>query len=146
MCVLNWWINSDITSTFQTSPTSGLKFRSINTSTHGWELLGKLPLVSWTNSIILLDLSLFPSCISLRGPEQEPEKRGKTQPQTPVELLPAVLTAPCPQRRPLLCSPRPTLHEPTMHPMPHSACHPATTHQPLLWMRASTSLLRHNLW
>ena len=68
MCVLNWWINSDITSTFQTSPTSGLKFRSINTSTHGWELLGKLPLVGWTNSIILLDLSLFPSCISLRGP------------------------------------------------------------------------------
>ena len=31
----------------------------MNTSTHRWELLGKFSLVSWINSTILLDISLF---------------------------------------------------------------------------------------
>lgn len=53
---------------FQAAPGSRLKFRFINTSTYGWGFLGKLSLVGCINSTILLDLFLFPSCISLRDP------------------------------------------------------------------------------
>lgn len=57
---------------FQASPTSGLKFRSMNTSTHGWELLGKLSLVesiapsSWISPFSLQEAQ-----------EQQQERRGK---------------------------------------------------------------------
>ena len=80
----------------------GLKFRSMNTSTHRWELLGKFSLVE----------SIAPSSwISpfSRGPGAA---AGKKREGSGIN--------------------RPRGHKPTVHSMPHSACHPAITYQPLL--------------